>query len=106
MPPSRPNWKRGRAYFEEGCEEVVGEVDLDAGRSYSIVVEFSRRPPYVLDIPGIQLGIGRKLGDEEIAEAVAAARDAETAIVVIGRNAEWDTEGSDLADIELPGRHR
>ena len=49
-------------------------------------------------------GIGRPLGDEAIAEAVAAAKSAETAIVFIGRNGEWDTEGSDLAGIVLPGR--
>jgi beta-glucosidase len=44
------------------------------------------------------------LGDAEIAEAVAAARGAETALVFVGRNGEWDTEGSDLASIILPGR--
>ena len=29
---------------------------------------------------------------------------AETALVFVGRNGEWDTEGSDLLDIALPGR--
>jgi beta-glucosidase len=98
------NWTRGRTYFEEGNDEVIGDIVLEKGRSYEVVVEFSRRPTQVLDIPGIQFGIGRPLGDEDIAEAVAAAREAETAVVFIGRNGEWDTEGSDLLNIELPGR--
>ena len=44
------------------------------------------------------------LGDAEIAAAVDAARAADTALVFVGRNGEWDTEGSDLPDIALPGR--
>jgi beta-glucosidase len=97
-------WKRSRSMFEEGGDEVIGEMPMEAGRGYAITIEFSRRPAHVLDIPGIRLGIGRKMGDAEIAEAVAAARAAETALVFVGRTGEWDTEGSDLLDIELPGR--
>ena len=44
------------------------------------------------------------MGDAEIDEAVAAARQAEVALVFVGRNGEWDTEGSDLENIALPGR--
>jgi beta-glucosidase len=97
-------WRRSRAFFEEGGDEVVGEIAMEAGRTYSITVDFSRRPTHVLDVPGIRLGIGRRFGDAEIAEAVAAAKDAETALVFVGRTGEWDTEGSDLTSIELPGR--
>jgi len=35
---------------------------------------------------------------------VRIARSAEVALVFVGRNAEWDTEGSDLESIALPGR--
>ena len=51
-----------------------------------------------------RVGIGHPLGDAEIAAAVDAARAADTALVFVGRNGEWDTEGSDLPDITLPGR--
>jgi beta-glucosidase len=51
-----------------------------------------------------RLGIGLPPGEVEFAEAVAAARSAELAIVCVGRNGEWDTEGSDLLEIKLPGR--
>lgn len=97
-------WKRGRAFFEEGGEEVVGEVALEAGRRYDILIEFSRKPAHVLDIPGIRFGVGRQLGDADIAAAAQAAASAETAIVFVGRTGEWDTEGSDLKNITLPGR--
>lgn len=97
-------WKRGRAFFEEGGEEVVGEMTLEAGRRYEILIEFSRKPAHVLDIPGIRFGIGREMGDADIAAAAEAAARAETAVVFVGRTGEWDTEGSDLMHISLPGR--
>jgi beta-glucosidase len=42
--------------------------------------------------------------DEEIEEAVAAARRADTAIVVVGTNPEAESEGWDRTDLSLPGR--
>jgi beta-glucosidase len=98
------HWTRGRTFFEEGCDEVVADLTLEAGRAYDIVIEFSIEEPALLGLAAISAGIGPVLGDVALAEAVAAARSAETALVFVGRNAEWDTEGSDLVDITLPGR--
>ena len=42
--------------------------------------------------------------DEEIAAAVAAARAAEVAVVVVGTNPEAESEGWDREGLELPGR--
>jgi beta-glucosidase len=98
------NWAKGRTFFEEGCDEVVGTLDLVAGRAHEIVIEFATKDFATLGLAAFACGIGRPMGDGEIAEAVEAARNAETAIVFIGRNGEWDTEGSDLPGIVLPGR--
>ncbi|MDF2984366.1 MAG: glycosyl hydrolase, partial [Devosia sp.] len=98
------NWRKGRTFFEEGCDEVVGTIDLEAGRSYEVVIEFATKPFATLGLAAFAAGIGLPLGDAAIAEAVAAARDAEVAVVFVGRNGEWDTEGSDLDSIVLPGR--
>ncbi len=98
------HWTPGRTFFEEGCDEVVGTVDLERGRTYRVEIEFASRPPRVLAFSAFRVGIGFPLGDAAIEDAVAAARAAETAIVFVGRNGEWDTEGSDLTDIRLPGR--
>lgn len=96
-------WTKGRTYFEEGCDEVIGTVALDAGTPHEIVVEFATKDHASLGIAAFHLGIGLPLGDEAIAEAAAAAEAAETALVFVGRNGQWDTEGSDLASIALPG---
>lgn len=97
-------WKKGRTFFEEGCDEVVGEVDLVAGQEAVVSVEFSTRPSDNLTFSAFRLGLGLPMGDAEIAEAARVAAGAETAIVFVGRSGEWDTEGSDLEGIRLPGR--
>ncbi|HWU16791.1 MAG TPA: glycoside hydrolase family 3 C-terminal domain-containing protein [Devosia sp.] len=98
------NWTKGRTFFEEGCDEVVGTIPLEAGRSYDVVIEFVTKDFATLGLAAFACGIGLPLGDADIAEAVRAARNADVALVFIGRNGEWDTEGSDLPGIELPGR--
>ena len=98
------DWQPGRTYFEEGSDEVVGTIPLKAGQSYRADLEFAKKPPRVLDFSAARIGIGLPLGDEAIDEAVGAAKAADIAVVCVGRTGEWDTEGSDLLDIKLPGR--
>jgi beta-glucosidase len=98
------NWSKGRTFFEEGCDEVVGTIELEAGRAHAVVIEFATKAFATLGLAAFAAGIGKPLGDEAIAEAVRIARNADTAVVFIGRNGEWDTEGSDLPSIDLPGR--
>ncbi len=98
------DWTPGRTFFEEGCDEVVGVVDLTAGRAHEVVIEFATKPARNLAFAAFRVGIGRPIDDAEIAAAVEAARQAAVALVFVGRNGEWDTEGSDLEHIALPGR--
>ena len=98
------NWTKGRTMFEEGCDEITGSYDMVAGEEYEITVEFAAKPSDNLILSGVRYGISRPLGDAEIAAAAKAAASAEVALVFVGRNGEWDTEGSDLLDIDLPGR--
>ena len=97
-------WSKGRTFFEEGCDEVAAMVELEAARAYGIVIEFATKPVRTLGLAAFRAGIGFPLGAEAVAEAVAAARAADVALVFVGRNGDWDTEGSDLPMIELPGR--
>ncbi len=97
-------WTRGRSFFEEGCDEVVGTVELIAGRSHEIEIEFASKQSVDMVTEAFRLGIGRPLGEAEISKAAQVAADADTAVLFIGRSGEWDTEGSDLEDIALPGR--
>ena len=97
-------WKKGHTFFEEGCDEVIGEVTLKSGQTVDISVEYCSRPADNLVFSAFRLGIGRPMGDAEIAEAVRVAAAADRVVLCVGRNGEWDTEGWDLPNIALPGR--
>lgn len=96
-------WTKGRTFFEEGCDELVGEVELTAGL-HELVVEFVSKPSDNLTFSALAVGLGKPMGDAEIAEAARVAAASDTAVVFVGRSGEWDTEGSDLQTIRLPGR--
>ena len=101
---SAGKWVKGHTFFEEGCDEIVAELQLEAGRSYQVSIELTSKPFDNLIFTAFSVGIGAVLGDTAIAEAARIAAKADTALVFVGRNGEWDTEGSDLAAIALPGR--
>jgi beta-glucosidase len=98
-------WKRGDTCFTYGCNEVVHRRMMRAGEVLELVVEFSTAVPSG-DAPEnfavLRIGAARVLGEPDIAAAVDAARDADVAVVFAGLNAEWDNEGLDRADLDLP----
>ncbi|MCB5198214.1 glycoside hydrolase family 3 C-terminal domain-containing protein [Loktanella sp. TSTF-M6] len=98
------DWQKGRTFFEEGCDEVVGTIDLTAGQTYAVRITVTARSGDNLQFTALRAGIGKPMGDAEIAAAATAAAQADRAVVFVGRSGEWDTEGSDLEDITLPGR--
>ena len=52
----------------------------------------------------LRLGLSPVLGDAAIERAVALAASADKALLFVGLNGEWDGEGMDRPDIDLPGR--
>lgn len=98
------SWTRGQTFFEEGCDEVVGTVELARGQTVQIEMDFASKPNAALIFAAYRLGIGRVMGDAEIAEAARVAGEADTVVLCVGRSGEWDTEGWDLPTMALPGR--
>ncbi|MBB4009912.1 beta-glucosidase H [Allorhizobium taibaishanense] len=100
------DWTKGENFFGTANSEIREVRDLRAGRSYTITVEYLSPPPadYGINLTAIRFGVEKVLGDEAIQEAVDTARAADVALVFVGRNGQWDTEGQDLPDMRLPGR--
>jgi beta-glucosidase len=99
------NWSTqtpGEAFFGLGSAEVRADVALEAGRELELVVEFSNEGRPMLG--GLKVGCMPALPPDMIERAERAAADADAAIVVVGLNDEWESEGHDRADLELPGR--
>ncbi len=99
-------WKsgvaRGEDLFGMGSVELVGEVEIEAGREVEIVLEMSSREAILFC--GAELGCYAPALDDGIERAAAAAAEADAALVIVGTNDDWETEGHDRSDMGLPGR--
>ncbi|PYE31488.1 MULTISPECIES: glycoside hydrolase family 3 C-terminal domain-containing protein [unclassified Rhizobium] len=99
-------WARGDNYFGTANSEQRQGLELEAGRSYTLTIDYCS-PADTADgihLTAIRFGVEKPLGDAAIDEAVARAADCDVALVFVGREGQWDTEGLDLPDMRLPGR--
>jgi beta-glucosidase len=92
----------GDTFYGYGTDEVCTEVDLVAGREVEFCAEFVRDTPSA--IVGTIIGLRTPETQDLFATAVAAAAQAEVAVVVVGLDGQWETEGNDRVDLTLPGR--
>ncbi|ARO34169.1 beta-glucosidase (plasmid) [Rhizobium sp. NXC14] len=99
-------WVRGENYFGTANDEQRGAVTLEAGRPYEIAVEYepSTANEEGINLIAVRFGVEKPLGEADIEVAVETARNADVALLLVGRDGEWDTEGLDLPDMRLPGR--
>jgi len=80
---------------------VTGEIALEAGRAVELVIEHAKERP---GVGGLRVGHHVEPAGDAVAAAAALARSADAAVVVIGLDAEWESEGGDRASLALPGR--
>jgi beta-glucosidase len=90
----------GSRFFGFGREIVSTHVNVVAGEPHALRVEME---PADKPIAGFEIVAGRPVVDDALARAVAAAAAADVAIVVVGSNSQWETEGEDRADLRLVG---
>lgn len=77
------------------------EIELESGKPYPLRIEYaSARGP---DWRNIRLGGMLKRQGDTIAEAEKLAAQSDVAIVFAGLTDEWESEGFDRRDMELPG---
>ena len=95
------DYAQGDDFFGMGSEVISASVQLTAGRETSIVIEYSSRDSFMLC--GMRVGLKSQEERDLITEAVEAATAAEVAVVVVGTNADWETEGRDRDSFDLPG---
>jgi beta-glucosidase len=99
------NWTSqspGESFFGAGSAEVSAPVELRRGQSYELRVEYARRNSPVL--AGLRVGCLPPVPEDALERAVARAASCDAAVVIVGLNADWETEGRDRLDMELPGR--
>ena len=109
------NWtkqRQGDAFFTLATVEEKGVINVTPGDSPEILVEFSNvSGPREGDPGGQPLQAGLRLGgrdvsdeDEAMQTAVDFAKAADVAVVIVGLNSDWETEGYDRTTLALPAR--
>jgi beta-glucosidase len=98
------NWteqRPGRSFYGQGSAEVGNDIELEAGRRYEVTLEY--QSPIAATIPGVIVGCRRPQAADLVERAVALAAEADVVVLVAGSNAEWESEGSDRVNMQLPG---
>lgn len=93
--------ERGTSFYGAGSTEVRGTIELVAGEPKRLVVEQHKNTD--VRIAGLLVGAQAPVPVDGIARAVAAARGADVAVVVVGTTDEWESEGFDRSAMDLPG---
>ncbi|MET9951680.1 glycoside hydrolase family 3 C-terminal domain-containing protein [Streptomyces sp. NPDC006339] len=94
------------AFF--GAPVERGKVALTAGETVEVSLRHTLSQEFAAPLPAVMFSFvhlgPRRDPDELIAEAVEAARTADTAVVVVATTERVESEGFDRKDLALPGR--
>ncbi|GAA5868555.1 hypothetical protein JCM8547_003185 [Rhodosporidiobolus lusitaniae] len=103
------SWEFGELFFGAASKERRVRLDLVAGKKYCIELRQWSDPRVIPQGPFVARGAIR-LGACPVespaklrAEAVALAKKSDLAIVVVGTNTDWESEGFDRKTLSLPG---
>jgi beta-glucosidase len=92
----------GSDFFGMASKDLVSAGrTLTKGTPVQVVVEFDSSES---SRGGFRVGFRTVDGDTLMERAVAAAADADAAVVVVGTSEEWESEGHDRDFMELPAR--
>lgn len=102
-------------FFTYGSGEAITSMYMEAGRTYTIRIDYHSHDrqldeglallmdPMEDKFQGFRLGFEEASAADYPSEAAEMARNCGAAVVVVGRDKEWETEGQDIPVFELPG---
>ena len=91
----------GQHFFGMGSADIEASLPMTAGHSYPIAIELTSEASFM--VMGFRVGCQPIDGPDLMDRAEACAAQADVAIVVVGTNDEWETEGRDRDSLTLPG---
>jgi beta-glucosidase len=103
--PATDNSAPGAINAGLGNHAGITERELEAGQEVALAFDYEVQPGMPLALYNLGAGPVEDPAAEEatLAAAVEAARGADVAVVVVGSNDEWESEGTDRGDLTLPG---
>lgn len=87
---------------DDGRRTTSATVDLKAGESLVVKLEYSSTLAENIFGSLLDVRVLEPIPEDLITPAVEAAKNADVAIVVIGMDQTWESEGFDRKDMELP----
>lgn len=97
---------QGISFFGAGSTEVTGVLELVSGQAYRLEAEIISPAPQGDGPPLTAVQIGAELvldAEQALAAAVRAAAASDVAVVVVGTDGRWESEGFDRPSMALPG---
>ena len=95
------NWNNiepGEAFFTFGSASKKGIANFKKGETYKIIIEYY----FEGNFPAVYIGCQPPDEVDLFAEAIDIASEADQVILIVGTNSDWETEGNDRADFNLP----
>lgn len=96
------NWTQpapGSYLFGMGSGDAFGEIVLSEGQRHTVQLEYTTENADA--IRGVRVGCFLPLPDDSISRAAALAGESDAAVVFVGLNGEWESEGFDRPDMDL-----
>lgn len=101
----------GDSFFGSGTREETGRIKLEKGKNYHVLVTFGTLPTMKIGnsgatafgAGGFRIGCERVIDyAEELKRAVDLAKEVDQVVLCMGLNADWESEGYDRANMDLP----
>ena len=95
------NWTStdpGEAFFTFGSAAKKGVANFQKGEIYKIEVQYY----FEGNFPAVYIGCKAPDEVDIFQEAIEKASNADEVLLIVGTNSDWETEGNDRADFNLP----
>jgi beta-glucosidase len=97
------NWSQPKVMSDFlGAEETQKNLALEAGHVYLFTLEYARSEES--HVPMVRVGCMPPVPADVIERAVALAATSDVAIVCVGFGGDWQSEGFDRPNMDLPGQ--
>jgi beta-glucosidase len=95
------NWTEtspGEAFFSFSSDSKKAKVELVEGNTYQLEIQYK----FEGNFPAIYIGCQAPDKVNLFDEALSVASAADQVILIVGTNSDWETEGNDRSDFNLP----
>jgi beta-glucosidase len=101
--------EQGEAMFDNS-KDISVDIQLEGGKAIKVVAETTneirpiskQKPGVTHKTGGIRIGYKEEDKQDLLEEAISAAKSSDVAVVIVGLDAEWESEGYDRRTMDLP----